>query len=93
MRELTYAQAIREGFAVALERDPRVMLTGLGVPDPKGFFGTTNDLHKEFGADRVTDMPCAENGMTGIMLGAAIIAPAVILALVLVKRHRPSAMA
>jgi acetoin:2,6-dichlorophenolindophenol oxidoreductase subunit beta len=72
MRELTYAQAIREGFAVALELDPRVMLTGLGVPDPKGFFGTTTDLHKDFGADRVMDMPCAENGMTGIMLGAAI---------------------
>lgn len=72
MRELTYAQAIREGFATALQRDPSVMLTGLGIPDPKGFFGTTTDLHKEFGADRVTDMPCAENGMTGIMLGAAL---------------------
>lgn len=71
-RELTYAAAIREGFAVALERDPRVLLMGLGVPDPKGFFGTTTDLHKQFGADRVMDMPCAENGMSGVMLGAAL---------------------
>jgi pyruvate dehydrogenase E1 component beta subunit len=71
-RELTYAEAIREGFAIALERDPRVMLMGLGVPDPKGFFGTTLDLQKHFGADRVMDMPCAENGMSGIMLGAAL---------------------
>lgn len=71
-RELTYAEAIREGFAVAMERDPRVLLMGLGVPDPKGFFGTTIDLQKQFGAERVMDMPCAENGMSGIMLGAAL---------------------
>ena len=71
-RELTYAEAIREGFAVALERDSRVLLMGLGVPDPKGFFGTTIDLQKEFGADRVMDMPCSENGMTGVILGAAL---------------------
>jgi pyruvate dehydrogenase E1 component beta subunit len=71
-RELTYAAAIREGFAIALERDPRVLLMGLGVPDPKGFFGTTTDLQKQFGADRVMDMPCAENGMSGVMLGAAL---------------------
>ena len=72
MRELTYAEAIREGFATALERDPRVFLMGLGVPDPKGFFGTTTDLQKQFGSDRVMDMPCAENGMTGVTLGAAL---------------------
>lgn len=71
-RELTYAAAIREGFAVALERDPRVLLMGLGVPDPKGFFGTTTDLQKQFGPNRIMDMPCAENGMSGIMLGAAL---------------------
>jgi len=71
-RELTYAEAIREGFAVALERDPRVLLMGLGVPDPKGFFGTTTKLQQQFGADRVMDMPCAENGMSGVMLGAAL---------------------
>ena len=71
-RELTYAEAIREGFATAMERDPRVMLMGLGVPDPKGFFGTTVGLQKQFGADRVMDMPCAENGMSGVMLGAAL---------------------
>jgi pyruvate/2-oxoglutarate/acetoin dehydrogenase E1 component len=71
-RELTYADAIREGFAVALERDPHVMLMGLGVPDPKGFFGTTLDLQQRFGPSRVMDMPCAENAMTGVVLGAAL---------------------
>lgn len=71
-RELTYAEAVREAFATALERDPRVLLMGLGVPDPKGFFGTTTGLQQKFGAHRVLDMPCAENGMTGVMLGAAL---------------------
>jgi pyruvate/2-oxoglutarate/acetoin dehydrogenase E1 component len=71
-RELTYADAIREGFSVAMERDPRVLLMGLGVPDPKGFFGTTVGLQQQFGPERVMDMPCAENGMTGVILGAAL---------------------
>jgi pyruvate dehydrogenase E1 component beta subunit len=71
-REISYAEAIREGFAVALERDPSVMLMGLGVPDPKGFFGTTTNLQKQFGEKRVMDMPCAENGLTGVVLGAAL---------------------
>ncbi|PTY02884.1 alpha-ketoacid dehydrogenase subunit beta [Opitutaceae bacterium EW11] len=72
MREISYAEAIREGFSVALERDPRVVLLGLGVPDPKGFFGTTTGLQQRFGAERVMDMPCSENGMSGVVLGAAI---------------------
>lgn len=71
-RAISYAEAIREAYAVALDRDPRVYLIGLGVPDPKGFFGTTSDLQQRFGADRVMDMPCAENGMTGIVLGSAL---------------------
>jgi acetoin:2,6-dichlorophenolindophenol oxidoreductase subunit beta len=71
-REITYAEAIRDGFAVAMQADPRVMLMGLGVPDPKGFFGTTVGLQQEFGAERVMDMPCSENGMTGVVLGAAL---------------------
>ena len=72
MPELTYAEAIREGFATALERDPRVLVIGLGVHEPKGFFGTTTNLQQQFGPERVMDMPCSENGMTGVMLGAAL---------------------
>ncbi|WP_221029990.1 alpha-ketoacid dehydrogenase subunit beta [Actomonas aquatica] len=71
-REISYAAAIREAFATCLARDPSVVLMGLGVSDPKGFFGTTINLHLEFGEDRVMDMPCAEAGMTGVALGAAV---------------------
>jgi pyruvate/2-oxoglutarate/acetoin dehydrogenase E1 component len=72
MREINYAEAIREAYTECLARDPRVFLIGLGVPDPKGFFGTTLGLQEKFGSNRVMDMPCAENGMTGIMLGSAL---------------------
>jgi pyruvate dehydrogenase E1 component beta subunit len=42
------------------------------VPDPKGIFGTTLGLEQKFGSRRVLDMPCAENGMTGVAIGSAL---------------------
>ncbi len=72
MRELTYAQAIQEGLQHAMEADPRVIVVGEGVPDPKAIFGTTAGLRERFGSQRVFDMPLSENGMTGICIGAAL---------------------
>lgn len=71
-RDLTYALAIQEATAEALERDASVYVIGLGVPDPKAVFGTTGNLQERFGAGRVMDMPAAENGMTGVAIGTAI---------------------
>lgn len=71
-RQLTYARALNEAVDICLERDPKVYLLGLGVPDPIGVFGTTAGLREKHGADRVFDMPIAENGMTGIALGSAL---------------------
>jgi pyruvate dehydrogenase E1 component beta subunit len=59
-------------LSVALARDPTVLVYGLGVPDPKGVFGTTLDLHAEYGSRRVFDMPTSENAMTGVAIGAAL---------------------
>jgi pyruvate dehydrogenase E1 component beta subunit len=67
---LTYAEAVREATDYCLESDPRVLLLGLGVPDPVGVFGTTLGLERH--GERVSDMPTAENGMTGVALGATI---------------------
>jgi pyruvate dehydrogenase E1 component beta subunit len=72
-RELTFTEALREAFDLALSRDPRVYLMGLGVPDPKGIFGTTLGLQAKHGADRVLDMPTAETGMTGVGIGSALV--------------------
>jgi len=71
-RSLTYAQAINEALAQALEQDPRVICYGLGTDDPRGVFGTTLGLRERFGGQRVFDMPTAENAMTGIAIGAAL---------------------
>jgi len=72
MRELNYANAIKEATDFCLQEDKSVLLIGLGVPDPKGIFGTTSGLQDKHGSDRVMDMPLAENGMTGIIIGASL---------------------
>lgn len=71
-RQLTYAEAIREATEISLREDPRVVLVGLGVPDPKGIFGTTGGMRKMFGKERVLDAPIAENGLTGMVIGGAL---------------------
>lgn len=72
MRELKFNQAIREALDLCLAKDPHAFLMGLGVPDPKGIFGTTLGLQEKYGPLRVTDLPTSENGMTGVAIGAAI---------------------
>jgi pyruvate dehydrogenase E1 component beta subunit len=72
-RQLKFSEAIREATDQAMERDPSVYIVGLGVPDPKGIFGTTLGLQEKFGAARVQDMPLSENAMTGIVLGSALV--------------------
>lgn len=72
-RSITYAQAILEANDQLLEIDPTVYLIGLGVPDPKGIFGTTAGLQEKYGEKRVLDMPISENAMTGIVIGSAIV--------------------
>ena len=72
IRILTYREALKEAQLQALQTDPDVFIMGEGVDDPGGIFGTTKDLHKRFGNDRVFDLPLSENGFTGIAVGAAI---------------------
>ncbi|MFM8458035.1 MAG: alpha-ketoacid dehydrogenase subunit beta [Chthoniobacterales bacterium] len=69
---MTGAEAIRLGTAEAMAKDSSVIVMGLGVPDPKGVFGTTVGLQEEFGANRVFDIPCSENAITGVAIGAAL---------------------
>ena len=42
-----------------------------GINDPKGIFGTTIGLIK-IRKKRVFDIPCSENALTGISIGAAL---------------------
>lgn len=72
MKNVTYGQAILEAQEFCLSKYQNVFLMGLGVPDPKGVFGTSKGLQEKFGVDRVFDIPLSENAATGVALGAAI---------------------
>ncbi len=72
-RQLKYFEAIREAQTACLAADPSVYLIGNNVPSPSGVFGTTIGLAEDFGKDRVLDMPSSENGMTGVVLGSALV--------------------
>lgn len=72
MTVMTFHEAIRDGLDLCLRHDERVYLMGLGVPDPKGLFGSTVGLVDAHGPARVRDMPASENAMTGVALGSAL---------------------
>jgi pyruvate dehydrogenase E1 component beta subunit len=71
-RELSYAQAIQEALAQAMEADPRVFLMGEDIGVYGGAFQVTGDLVHRFGEDRVMDTPIAELGAAGVAVGAAL---------------------
>lgn len=71
-REIKFFEAVYDALDLSLTRDERCYLMGLGVPDPKGIFGTTLGLQEKHGSKRVFDMPTSENAMTGIAIGSAI---------------------
>ena len=71
-RELTYAQAIQEALALAMDADPRVFLKGEDIGIYGGAFGVTGDLVARYGDDRVLDTPISELGGAGLAVGAAL---------------------
>jgi pyruvate/2-oxoglutarate/acetoin dehydrogenase E1 component len=72
VRELTYAEALREAMAQAMEADARVFLFGEDVGVYGGAFGVSGDLLHRFGAERVIDTPISELGLAGAAVGAAL---------------------
>lgn len=71
-RLLTYVDALREGLAQEMQRDPRVLLFGLDVDDHKAIQGSTRGLVDIFGPERVFGTPLSEDAMTGVAIGAAM---------------------
>ena len=71
-RELSYAEAIREALAQAMEADDRVFLFGEDVGVYGGAFGVSGDLVHRFGKERVIDTPISELGLAGAAVGAAL---------------------
>lgn len=71
-RELSYAEAIREAMAIAMEADERVILMGEDIGVYGGAFQVTGDLVERFGEARVIDTPISELGAAGVAVGAAV---------------------
>ncbi len=72
MRELSYAEAIREALCQEMERDPQVFLMGEDVGTFGGVWGVSQGMLEEFGEGRVRDTPISEIAIVGAGLGAAM---------------------
>src|SRR3970040_2149585 len=72
VREITFAQAIREALAEEMRRDPRVFIIGEDVAEAGTPFKVLSGLVEEFGKARVIDTPISEAGFTGVAVGAAM---------------------
>ncbi|MEI9424892.1 alpha-ketoacid dehydrogenase subunit beta [Mesorhizobium sp. Cs1299R1N1] len=72
VRELSYAQAIQEAMAIAMDMDDRVFLMGEDIGVYGGAFQVTGDLVERYGAERVLDTPISELGGAGVAVGAAL---------------------
>jgi pyruvate/2-oxoglutarate/acetoin dehydrogenase E1 component len=72
MREITYADAIREALCEEMRADPRVFLLGEDIGLYGGAFGVTKGMFQEFGEERVRDTPLSEHAITGAAAGAAM---------------------
>ncbi len=72
MRELSYAEALREALRQSMAADPRVFLMGEDVGVYGGAFGVSAGLLQEFGEQRVIDTPISEAAIAGAVIGAAL---------------------
>lgn len=72
MKELTYAQALREALTEEMERDSNVILMGEDIGSYGGVFRVTEGLFSKFGPKRVKDTPISEAGFVGMAVGMAM---------------------
>ena len=70
--KITYREAIKQAIREVMQKDERVFLMGEDVGNYGGAFAVSKGLLKEFGADRIMDVPLSESGFTGAGIGAAL---------------------
>jgi acetoin:2,6-dichlorophenolindophenol oxidoreductase subunit beta len=69
---ITYRDAVAEGLAREMRRDPAVVCLGEDIGAAGGVFKTTVGLLAEFGPGRVRDTPISEQAIVGMAMGAAM---------------------
>ncbi len=72
MKEMTYAEAIREAMSEEMRRDEDVIFIGQDIGLYGGAFGVSVGMFEEFGEERVRDTPISEAVIAGAATGAAV---------------------
>ncbi len=72
MREITYAEAVREAMSEEMRRDKSVFFMGEDIGVYGGAFGVSVGMLEEFGPERVRDTPISEAVIAGAAAGAAV---------------------
>ena len=72
MTPVTYSQAFQQAMHEEMTRDDRIFVLGTDLFDRGGHFGQVLGLGKDFGRERVRDMPISEAAMVAAGVGAAL---------------------
>lgn len=72
MREIQFREALNEAMCEEMRKDDTIVLMGEEVAEYNGAYKVSKGMLDEFGPKRVIDTPIAENGFTGIAVGAAM---------------------
>ena len=72
LREITYAEAIREAMSEEMRKSEDVFLMGEDIGIYGGAFGVSVGMLEEFGEERVRDTPISEAVIVGAATGAAV---------------------
>lgn len=72
MRVIQFREALREAMVEEMRNDEDIFVIGEEVAEYNGAYKVTQGMLDEFGEKRVIDTPIAENGFTGIAIGAAM---------------------
>jgi acetoin:2,6-dichlorophenolindophenol oxidoreductase subunit beta len=70
--QISYRDAVAEGIARELRRDPNVVCLGEDIGAAGGVFKTTQGLFGEFGPSRIWDTPISEQAILGLAMCAAM---------------------
>ena len=72
MPNISYRDALNQGIAEELERDPNVVLMGEEVAQFKGSYKVSEGLLEKFGSSRIIDTPISEAAFSGLAVGASM---------------------
>lgn len=66
-----WLSAVRDAIAEEMRKDSKIIILGEGIGERGGSWGHTQNLWREFGAERVIDTPISELGFTGACVAAS----------------------